>query len=137
MDYKTLMGYGKKKKVIKEQSKPKKTVLDGVKQELNEWHHNPPTEKRWSKKYDGDQGLTEFEQKGGKDNVNEGPAADYAPYLHAIDQNYKKYWDSVKMFQKQLAKKGLKKEAGVVNKLYTQLVAKFHKLFEKMVGKLL
>ena len=36
MDYKSLMGYGKKKKVIKEQSKPKKTVLDGIKQELDE-----------------------------------------------------------------------------------------------------
>ena len=35
MDYKNIMGYKEKQKVIKEQVKPKKTILDGVKQELN------------------------------------------------------------------------------------------------------
>ena len=37
-----------------------------------------------------DGGLTEFEKKGGKDNINEGPAGDYEPYIHAINQNYDK-----------------------------------------------
>ena len=69
------MGYGKKKKkVAKEQQKPKKTLLDGIKQELNEWNQIPPSEKRWSKSFDGDNGLTEFEETGGKDNINENPA---------------------------------------------------------------
>ena len=70
MDYKSLMGYGKKKKkIVKEQLKSKKkTVLDSVKQELNEWNHQPPSEKRWSKSFGGS-GLTEFEERGGKDNV--------------------------------------------------------------------
>ena len=37
MKYRDILGYSKpEKKSIKEQYKPKKTVLDGVKQELNE-----------------------------------------------------------------------------------------------------
>ena len=137
MDYKKMMGYGNKKKVDKKVSKPKKTVLDEVKKELNEWSHQPPTAKRWSKDFNGDDGLTEFEQQGGKDNVNEGPAADYAPYLHAIKQNYDKYWDSVKEFQKVLDKKGLKGASKGIGNAYKNLVLKFHKLLDKMVRKLL
>tara|TARA_R110000824_G_scaffold253400_7_gene442327 strand:+ start:372 stop:722 length:351 start_codon:yes stop_codon:yes gene_type:complete len=62
MDYKALMGYGKttKKKVVKEQKKP--SVVDNIKQELNEWSdttfRNKP--KRWSKPYG--KSLTEFEE---------------------------------------------------------------------------
>ena len=138
-EYKKLMGYGKKKKkVLKEQPKPKNnSVIDNVKKELNEWHHQPPTEKRWSGAFEAEDGLTEFERKGGKDNINEGPAADYAPYLHAIKQNYDRYWDSVKIFEKQLVKKGLKREAHNIHSFYTKLVTKFHKWFEKFVRKLL
>ena len=69
--------------------------------------------------------------------VNEGPAADYAPYLHSINQNYKKYWDSVKMLEKQLVKKGLKREAHNIHSFYTKFVTKFHKWFEKFVRKIL
>ena len=139
MKYKEILGFSKsKKKVIKEQSKPKKTVLDGIKKELNEWNDtsfkNMP--KRWSKNT-FDTGLTEFEKQGGKDNVNEGPAGDYEPYIHAIDQNYKKYWDSVKIFEKQLVKKGMKKEAHNVHGFYTKLVSKFHSWFGKFVRKLM
>jgi hypothetical protein len=138
MDYKTLMGYGKKKKQIKEETiKNKPTVLDNIKEELNEWSFSPPTDKRWSKSAKDVDGLTEFERKGGKDKINEGPAGDYEPYIHAIDQNYKKYWDSVKMFQKQLAKKGMKKEANNVHGFYTKLVSKFHSWFGKFVRKLM
>ena len=138
MDYKTLMGYGKKKKVINKKPEPKQNkILESVKKELNEWSHQPPTEKRWSKDFNGDDGLTEFEQQGGKDNVNEGPAADYAPYLHAIKQNYDKYWDSVKEFQKVLDKKGLKGASKGIGNAYKNLVLKFHKLLDKMVRKLL
>ena len=140
MNYKQMMGYNKKKKVVKEQSKPKKkSVLDDIKQELNEWDdttfRNKP--KRWTGAYGRKDGLTEFEEQGGKDNINEGPAADYAPYLHAIKQNYDKYWDSVKMLEKQLVKKGLKREAHNIHSFYTKLVTKFHKWFEKFVRKLL
>ena len=38
MNYKKIMGYDKKKKVIKENKVPKKnTVLDGIKKELNDY----------------------------------------------------------------------------------------------------
>tara|TARA_Y100000593_G_scaffold92835_1_gene185728 strand:+ start:424 stop:1065 length:642 start_codon:yes stop_codon:yes gene_type:complete len=66
MKYKDIMGYSKKqpkKKVVKEKLSPKKTILDGIKEELNEWSYRPPTEKRWSKKFNGSQGLTEFEKR--------------------------------------------------------------------------
>jgi len=136
MDYKSLMGYGKKKKVVKEQPKPKKrSVLDGVKQELSEWIFKPPTEKRWTKSFGG-RGITEYEERKEKE-VNEGPAGDYEPYLRAIDQNYKRYWDSVKDFEKLLVKKGLKKEAHNLHSFYTKFVVRFHQFFEKFVRKLM
>tara|TARA_Y100001973_G_C5168694_1_gene317714 strand:- start:1010 stop:1459 length:450 start_codon:yes stop_codon:yes gene_type:complete len=62
MDYKKMMGYGDKKKVTKKASKPKKNmVLEGIQKEM----------KRWSKEFGGN-GLTEFEKKGGKDNIQLG-----------------------------------------------------------------
>ena len=66
MKYRDILGFTKsKKKIIKERSKPKKNkIIEGIKQELNEWSYQPPTEKRWSKKLNGDTGLTEFERKG-------------------------------------------------------------------------
>ena len=71
MKYRDILGYSKKqskKKVVKEQSKS--TVTDKLKKELNEWSYQPPSTKRWSKSFSGGE-LTEFEQKGGKDNLNE------------------------------------------------------------------
>ena len=73
MDYKSLMGYGKKKTPTKEkQLKPKKNqILEGIKKDLNEW--NDETFKTLPKRWSGasDKGLTEFEKQGGKDNLNE------------------------------------------------------------------
>jgi hypothetical protein len=57
MDYKTLMGYGTKKKTIKKESKPKKNkIVEHIRNDL----------KRWSKSFDGNTGLTEFELQQGK-----------------------------------------------------------------------
>ena len=95
MKYRDILGYSKsKKKNIKEKSKPKKTVLDGIKQELNEWTHKPPTEKRWSKSFSGGE-LTEFEQKGGKDNLNE---VDFSKVKlpAVVDRFLNKFVDSMK-----------------------------------------
>ena len=106
MDYKKMMGYGEKKKIKKEQPKPKvNKVLESVKEEFGY--------------------------------VNEGPAGDYEPYIHAIDQNYKKYWDSIKDLQKALDKKGLKGASKGLGNAYKNLVLKFHKLFGKIVRKLM
>ena len=69
MKYRDMLGFPKKKskkKVIPEQPKP--SVADKLKEELNEW--NDTTFKNLPKRWSGS-GLTEFEQQGGKDNVNE------------------------------------------------------------------
>ena len=90
MDYKSLMGFGNKKKVIKKESKPKKNqVLEGVKKELNEW--NDKTFKNAPKRWSGasDKGLTEFEKQGGKDFVKEGPAFEYKKHAKNIDKSLK------------------------------------------------
>ena len=129
MRYRDILGFSKpKKKVIKEQSKPKKTVLDGIKKDiLNEWHHQPPTEKRWSGAYGDEDGLTEFEKNGGKDIIKEvGMSQEIKMYTHAINKNYDRYWDSVKDLQKYLAKKGAQKVSKQIGSLYTGHVGKFH-----------
>ena len=133
--YKTMMtGNNKKKvkKVIKEKSKPKKTVLDGIKQELNEWTHKPPTEKRWSKKT-FDSGLTEHERQ-----LKEvGAAAQYRPHIKKIDKYYDLYWKSVQDFGKVLEKKGMKKESKFMHQKYYKHVVEFKAWFTTFIKELL
>ena len=79
MKYRDIIGYSKKqpkKRVVKEQKKP--SVVDNIKQELNEWNDETfkSMPKRWGKPYG--ETMTEFENQGGKDRVNEGPAYEYA-----------------------------------------------------------
>ena len=133
MDYKSLMGYGKKKKKsVKETPEPKNKVLESVKKEfgypINEWTQKPPTsKKRWSGAYNSKDGLTEFERHGGKDVIKEvGMSQEIKMYLHAINKDYDKYWDSVKELQKYLVKKGEKKVSKTIGSLYTGHVGKFH-----------
>ena len=136
MKYRDILGFSNlKKKVIKEQPKPKKTVLDGVKQELNEWNHQLPSEKRWSKSYDT--GLTEFEKQGGKDNVNEGPAYEYANQISKIEKLYDVYWDAVKDLGRTLEKKGQRKLAKELYMKYRKQVSKFSQWFSKFSGGLM
>ena len=137
MDYKSLMGYGKKKKVIKEQSKPKKTVLDGIKQELNEWTHKPPTEKRWSKK-SFDKGLTEFERNGGKDTIKEvGAAPLYRKHIKNIDKQRDQVGREVIKFYELLRKKGLSDAADTLLDNYKINVIKFGKEFKELIRKMI
>ena len=135
MKYRDILGFSKsKKKVIKEQSKPKKTVLDGVKQELNEWHNQPPTEKRWSGAYGAKDGLTEYERR-----ITEvGAAPLYRKHIKKIDKFEKAYHDAIEDFELFLyKKKGLKKEAALLNASFHGYVGKFLKVFDKLLGKLL
>ena len=106
--YKTMMtGKSKKKKVIKEKSKPKKTVLDGIKQELNEWTYNPPTEKRWSGAYSAKDGLTEHERL-----LKEvGAGAQYRKFYKDIERQQKGLSKSVNKFKQYLEVQGLKSKA--------------------------
>ena len=65
MKYRDIIGYSKKqpkKRVVKEQKKP--SVVDNIKQELNEWNDETfkSMPKRWSKPYG--ETMTEFEKQG-------------------------------------------------------------------------
>tara|TARA_B100001250_G_C19308139_1_gene574990 strand:+ start:143 stop:595 length:453 start_codon:yes stop_codon:yes gene_type:complete len=148
-NYKKMMGYGDKKKVTKKQTKPKKNqILEGIKTELKEWDSIKSSPKRWSKTFDGNTGLTEYEQGKvytDKDRppfkteaqIQEGPSYEYAKHIKKIDKNYEIYWKSVKDFQRLLDKKGLKGASKGIGNAYKNLVVKFHKLFEKVVRKLM
>ena len=71
-------------------------------------------------------------------NIKEvGAAAEYRPHIKKIEKLYDAYWDSVKDFQKVLDKKGLKGASKGIGNAYINLVVKFHKLFGKIVKKLL
>ena len=112
MKYRDILGFTKsKKKIIKERSKPKKNkIIEGIKQELNEWSYQPPTEKRWSKSYD--KGLTEFEETGGKDIIKEvGAGVQYKKFYKDIERQQKGLTKSVEKFKNYLEKQGLKSEA--------------------------
>ena len=112
MKYRDILGFTKsKKKIIKERSKPKKNkIIEGIKQELNEWSYQPPTEKRWSKSYD--KGLTEFEETGGKDIIKEvGAGVQYKKFYKDIERQQQGLSKSVGKFKKYLEKQGLKSQA--------------------------
>ena len=139
MDYKSIIGFSKsKKKQIKNPTSniKKNTVLDEIKLEINEWSHKPPTTKRWSKSFNGKNGLTEFEGKGGKDNINEGPAAEYAKSHQRGKKAYAEFWDSIADFQRLLINKGLKSHGRQLDRAYNG-VDKFYKFYFKMMDKLL
>ena len=141
MKYRDMLGFPKKKakkKVIPQPPKP--SVADKLKEEfgsLNEWTSKPPTEKRWGGAYGAKDGLTEFEREGGRDNVNEGPAYEYGDQISKIDKLYDVYWDAVKDLGRTLEKKGLRKEAQSLYKVYRKQVSYFSRWFEKFSGGLM
>ena len=135
MNYRDMLGFPKKKakkKVIPQPPKP--SVADKLKEELNEW--NDTTFKNLPKRWSGS-GLTEFERKGGKDNVNEGPAYEYANQISKIEKLYDAYWDAVKDLGKVLEKKGQGKLAKQLYMTYRKQVSKFSQWFSKFSGGLM
>ena len=106
---------------------------------LNEWTDKDSFKelpKRWSGA--SDNGLTEFEQQGGKDFIKEvGAAREYRPHIKKIDKLYHAYWDAVQDFTDLLLKKGAKKEANNLHRAYMKLVHKFNSLFVKTIRKIL
>ena len=135
MKYRDMLGFSKKKskkKVIPEQ--PKHSVADKLKEELNEW--NDTTFKNLPKRWTGN-GLTEFERKGGKDNVNEGPAYEYANQISKIEKLYDVYWDAVKDLGRALEKKGQRKLSKELFNNYRKQVSKFSQWFSKFSGGLM
>ena len=110
MKYKDIMGYSKKKKTIKKEvvePTPKPTVLDDLKEEL------------------------------GYGVVKEGPAYEYSSHIKRIEKLYDAYGAAVGDFETLLKKKGLKGASMGIANAYKNLVFKFHKLFGKIVRKLM
>ena len=136
MKYRDMLGFPKKKEkkqVIPEEPKPSVTEL--LKKEfgqLNEWSEVDTGPKRWS-----GSGLTEFERKGGKDNVNEGPAYEYAKQWDNVKKTYGAFWDSVHDLESLLQSKGMGRDAKKVNQLYKKNVEGFYKYIYKLIGKLM
>ena len=131
MDYKSLMGYGNKKK---KQSKSKNNkILENIKSELNEW--NDDTFKTLPKRWSGasDKGLTEYE----KQKVNEGPAYEYKKHSKKIDKSLKDLQKNYLDFYESLRKKGLHDEAADFLDNYKKNVVGFTKKYKKDFGKLL
>ena len=134
MRYRDMLGFPKKKakkKIIPQQPKP--SVTDKLKEELNEW--NNTTFKNLPKRWSGS-GLTEFERKGGRDNVNEGPAYEYARSTKNIEKSWKNTHRAVMGLVKELQKKGLKKEAFKIEKLIERVWSEFDHFFEETMDKL-
>ena len=136
MKYRDMLGFPKKK--VEKKVAPKPTappVTELLKKEfgsLNEWGKVDTGPKRWT-----GSGLTEFEQRGGKDNVNEGPAYEYGDQISKIDKLYDVYWDAVKDLGRTLEKKGLRKEAKQLYMTYRKQVSKFSQWFSKFSGGLM
>ena len=142
MDYRDILGIPRKpkkkveKRVVKQPSKP--SITDNIKKELNEWSYKPPTQKRWSGAYaPTDSGLTEFEETGGKDNVNEGPAYEYSKFIKKIEKSRDSFGKDVLNFYELLRKKGLDDEAHDLLDDYKKYVIKFGLKFKKFVRTLL
>ena len=133
MDYKKMMGYGNKKKVDKKVSKPKKTVLDEVKKELNEWSHQPPTARRWSKSFSGKTGLTEHE----KQLKEVGSAPQYKKFVKSIDKQRDQVGRETLKFVDLLRKKGLTDAADDLLDSYKNNVIKFGVDIKKIMRKII
>ena len=117
MKYRDILGYSKsKKKNIKEKSKPKKTVLDGIKQELNEWHHQSPTKKQ----------LKEI-----------GAAPLYKKHIKLIDKHRDQVGRETLKFYELLRKEGLDKAAESLLDSYKKNIINFGKDLKQLVRKII
>ena len=128
MDYKSMMGYGKKKKVIKEQPKPRvNKVLKGIKKELNE-----------SRAVLGMQTLKDNPPFQTPKQLKEvGAAVEYRKYIKKIDKTRNDLGKATLTFYELLRKKGADDAAEDLLDDYKDGVIKFGLKFKKLIGKLL
>ena len=130
MDYRDILGLPKKqpkKKVTKKPIKPSITEkLSNQFGPLNEWSEQNTGPKRWSKSMNS--GLTEFE----KEQVNEGPAYEYANYMKNIEMAENIQAKEVNNLVKLLQKKGMKKEARDLASKYMKSVRDFDSFLKKL-----
>ena len=134
MDYRDILGFSKKqpKKKVEKKVIPKPTVppiTKNLKEEfgqLNEWPEVDTCPNRW-----GDNGLTEFEQQGGKDNVNEGPAYEYAGAFSKFEKAYMQLQKATDELGSFVTKKtGEKVDQKIFEKQWKKQVTPFYKLMK-------
>ena len=139
MDYRDMLGFSKKrpKKEVEKKVAPiiptAPPITKLLKKEfgqLNEWSEVDTGPKRWFKPMD--QGLTEFE----KEQMNEGPAYEYAKSTKNIEKSWKNTHKAVMGLVKELQKKGLKEEAFKIEKLIERVWSEFDHFFEETMDKL-
>jgi len=113
-----MMTGNNKKKSVKEKSKPKQKnlVIENIKNELKEFKSDA------------------FSTK----SLYEGPGYEYAKYIKKIDKFEQAYHDAIEDFELFLyKKKGLKKEASVLNMMSTKIQKDWGNLWNKLVKGLL
>ena len=143
MDYKSLMGYGKKKKISKEEIKPQKnTVLENIKKELklqedslgDAFHRKIKAyQDRITKEKEAYRKARERQKK----LKNEGPSYEYKKHSKKIDKSLKELQKNFLDFYENLRKKGLNDEAADFLDNYKKNVVGFTKQYKKDFGKLL
>ena len=138
MDYRDILGFSKKQKSKKKAVKPSKpTLTDNLAEQfgpLNEWSVKPPTEKRWSKKFNGSQGLTEFEERGGKDNISEGPAYDWAKVYSKAEKSYMQFQKAIDELGRFATKKtGERTDQKIFEKQWKKQITPFYKLMKSWI----
>ena len=130
MDYKSLMGYGNKKK---KKSEPKQNkIVENIKSELNEWDDTTFRDmpKRWSGAMD--KGLTAYEK------LNEvGAAPQYKKFVKSIDKERNKVGKETLQFVDLLRKKGLTDAADDLLDSYKNNVIKFGLEVKKIMRKII
>ena len=102
-----------------------------LKKIISEWNDQSfkGLSKRWSKPFNSE--PTEFE----KEQMNEGPAGEYAKAYSNVKSTFSDFWDAVGDFQLLLKQKGLRKHQVALKKEWLR-VEKFYKFFFKMMDKL-
>ena len=141
MKYRDILGFPKKqlKKKITPQQPPKPSIADNLKEKfgiLNEWTEKDTGPKRWSKPFDSN--MTEFEQQGGKDEVNEGPAYEWSKVYSNAEKAYMQFQKAIDELGRFTTKKtGEKTDQKIFEKQWKKQVVPFYKLMKSWIsGKL-
>jgi thiamine kinase-like enzyme len=130
MDYRDILGLPKKqpkKKVTKKPTKP--SITEKLSNEfgpLNEWSEQDTGPKRWTKPFE--ENMTEFE----KEQMNEGPAYEYAGQMKKIEKAENLQAKEVNNLVKLLQSKGMKKEARDLASKYMKSVRDFDSFLKKL-----
>ena len=123
MDYKKMMGYGKKPKIEKKVKKNKPSITENLMKEFG----NIEMGKVYT-----DKDISPFKSK-----IKEGPSYEYKKHAKNIDKSLKVLQKSYLNFYETLRKKGLDDEAADFLDNYKKNIVGFTKKYKKDLGKLM